>query len=126
MEAMIIAMLKNLALKEALKEYETSTRLTKTDKAQLQGQIKVLPTKIEAEIRKNQEPQQQSTRAMQLILKEMKTVQEMIQKYVGNLIELKEEKAKENPRGTSIHRASNKSYDEPNVSDRERSTASPA
>lgn len=92
MEAMIIAMLKNLALKEALKEYETSTRLTKTDKAQLQGQIKVLPTKVEAEISKNQEPQQQSTRAMQLILKEMKTVQEMIQKYVGNLIELKEEK----------------------------------
>lgn len=43
---MKIATKKNLPFKEAPREYEASKRLTKTDKDDLQGQIKDLKLKV--------------------------------------------------------------------------------
>lgn len=77
---MKIATRKSLIFKDALREYKASTQLTKTDKAQLQGQIKDIWTKIEVAMHKNQKPQQKSTRVMQHIIEEMKAVYELIQK----------------------------------------------
>lgn len=72
---MKLAVKENLSYNEARKQCETTNRLTKLDKTEMQNQMKKLRIKMEAATHSMQVPQQPSTRAAQRTIKELKEVQ---------------------------------------------------
>lgn len=90
-EAMKLAIKEILSYKEADRHNQATNRLTKSDKIQMQGEIKTLRTKVEAAMHSKQGPQQSNTIAAQRTLEEIKEVQAKIQKDVARMAGIKDE-----------------------------------